>query len=272
MNENRYFSIAFSQVDGEQTADIYIFGDIVSSFSTGLDEALGFDTGDVSAYSLSKEINALSGDIATIRVHINSFGGLTNEGVAIFSALRQHPAHIITIVDGFACSAASVVFMAGDERIMNTASVFMLHNAWSSATGNAHDMREQADILDIISASAAQAYMRCFTGTREELDELLDGPDHDGTWLDATQCVGYGFATSIVSDESAAQRPAQSVKRTISKMLFGKNFVSEKEIHTIEDENKNEFESGMKTPVEDKLDEPQTFAAKLFKICGGQNG
>nr|DAT59354.1 MAG TPA: Putative ATP dependent Clp protease [Caudoviricetes sp.] len=41
------------------------------------------------------------------------------------------------ICDGFACSAASVIFMAGDERIINEASLLMIHNAWTYANGNA---------------------------------------------------------------------------------------------------------------------------------------
>ena len=52
---------------------------------------------------------------------------------------------VTTICDGFACSAASVIFMAGDERIINEASLLMIHNAWTYANGNATELRKAAE-------------------------------------------------------------------------------------------------------------------------------
>ena len=54
-------------------------------------------------------------DVDTIHVHINSYGGEVAKGLPS-NMLRQHKAKIITYCDGFACSIASVVFMAGDEK------------------------------------------------------------------------------------------------------------------------------------------------------------
>jgi len=87
-------------------ADIYIFGDITS---------WEWYENDVSSYSLVKEIRALGPDVKQINVHINSYGGEVAEGLAIYNTLKNHKAKVRTIVDGFACSAASVVFMAGDN-------------------------------------------------------------------------------------------------------------------------------------------------------------
>lgn len=196
---NKFYSIA---TQADNTADIYIYGDIVSGYEKGWQDYREIETGDTSALSIVQDIADIDAD--SIRVHISSFGGLTNEGIAIFNVLINHPAHITTIIDGFACSAASIVAMAGDERLIGASSMIMIHNAWTWASGNAHDMRAQADVLDQISAAAANAYMRGFNGTREQLDSLLEGPDHDGTWMDAQTAVDWGFCTGIMANPSGA--------------------------------------------------------------------
>ena len=106
MRIKKYYALAVK----DKEASIYIFGDIVS---WELSES------DVSSYTLAKEIEGL--DVDTINVYINSYGGEVAEGLAIYNQLRRHKAKVKTYCDGFACSAASVVFMAGDERIMSNA-------------------------------------------------------------------------------------------------------------------------------------------------------
>ena len=66
---------------------------------------------------------------------------------------------VTTICDGFACSAASVIFMAGDERIINEASLLMIHNAWTYANGNATELRKAAEALDKITQASVNAYV-----------------------------------------------------------------------------------------------------------------
>ena len=62
--------------------------------------------------------------------HLDVYKRQVAEGLAIYNVLRRHKAKVKTYCEGFACSAASVVFMAGDERIMSNASLLMIHNAW----------------------------------------------------------------------------------------------------------------------------------------------
>lgn len=138
------------------------------------------------------------------------------EGLAIYNALRNHPARVITICDGFACSAASVVFMAGDERIMNKASLLMIHNAWTYACGNAEELRKEADDLEVISNTVAKAYLESVTISGEELQTLLN----EESWITPEDAVSMGFATSIgLEQEGAGQQ--YSAKRKMISLLTG---------------------------------------------------
>lgn len=132
----------------EHEADIIIFGDITS---------WPWLNSDVSAYMLSKQIAEL--DVDSINVHISSYGGEVAEGLAIYNSLKQHRAKVKTYCDGFACSIASVIFMAGTERIMSNASLLMVHNPWTYTEGNAQELRKTADDLDKMSQASVNAYL-----------------------------------------------------------------------------------------------------------------
>lgn len=183
----KYFQLTTSE-DGT-TADLDIYGDISSCW---------WDDDAMSASKLSKQLDEL-GDVSQINVHINSYGGEVAEGLAIYSALRRHKARVRTTCDGFACSIASVIFMAGDERLMSDASLLMIHNAWTSAWGvNAADLRKLADDMDTITSASKSAYMARVSITEDELTELMDAE----TWISPADAVDMGFATEIETFES----------------------------------------------------------------------
>lgn len=173
----------------KQTATITIYGDITS---------YPWFEGDVSSANLSKQLEALN-DVDEINVYINSYGGEVAEGIAIYNALRRHKAKVRTICDGFACSIASVIFMAGDERMMNEASMLMIHNAWTYAEGNAAQLRKQAEDLEKITQLSVEAYKAHSSLKEEEITALMDAE----TWILPSEAVEYGFATAIEKAEKA---------------------------------------------------------------------
>lgn len=196
----RYFSLVR---DGD-TADIDIYGDITS---------WAWYEGDVSAATLSRQLEELA-DVSQINVHINSYGGEVAEGLAIYNALRRHSAKIVTTCDGMACSIASVIFMAGDERVMSSASLLMIHNAWSWAEGNADELRKQADDLDIITSASKAAYLSRINIDEDELSALMDAE----TWITPEDAISKGFATSI-EVHSVQEAPAQGSRKSFFELV-----------------------------------------------------
>lgn len=202
--KNKYYAL---YVDEDQkAANINIYGDITS---------YPWTEKDVSAYNLSKEIEGL--DVEQINVYLNSYGGEVAEGIAIYNSLKRHKAAVKTVCDGMACSIASVIFMAGDERIMNNASLLMIHNAWTYTSGNADQLRKEADDLDKISNLSVKAYMEHINISEEELRTLLDAE----TFLSPDEALEYGFATAIIGDKKS-DKASQSAKKTLQKMILAK--------------------------------------------------
>ncbi len=129
----------------------------------------------------------------TIEVQINSPGGNVFDGIAIYNALRAHPAHIITRVDGLAASIASVIAQAGDERIMMPAAQMMVHNAWTACVGNTKDMADMAKLLAQQDEVIVGIYADRSRKPHAHLRKLMDSE----TWFTAHQAVEEGLADEV---------------------------------------------------------------------------
>lgn len=174
----------------EESADLYLFGDIT--------EYKWYES-DVSAFDMAKELGALGAK--PLNVHINSYGGEVKEGIGIYNLLKNYSGPVTTINDGFACSAASVIFMAGEKRVMPQTSLLMIHNAWSYGYGDANALRKKADELDKVTEPSIKAYLEAGNLPYEDIKKMMD----EETWLTADEALAYGFATEICDDDQAMQ-------------------------------------------------------------------
>ncbi|MCD8008230.1 MAG: Clp protease ClpP, partial [Clostridiales bacterium] len=193
----------YSMATEGRTAQINIFGDITS---------WPWLESDVSSYNLQRQIQEL--DVDTIEVHINSYGGEVGEALAITNALLRHPAEVNTFVDGFACSAATIVFMAGTHRVMSSLSNFMVHPAWAQVTGNAEELRKQADDLDKVTENSIKTYLSRINRSREELISLM----REERFLTPDEAVAWGFATEI-DDVLATDKAEQDETKKLYQLL-----------------------------------------------------
>lgn len=205
----------YQLVENKDSTDIYIYGDIVSQV---------WDESDVTSHGLAQELKELKTD--KINVFINSYGGEVASGLSIYNQLSRHPAKVTTYCDGFACSAASVIFMAGDERIMYDSSLLMIHNAWSMASGNSEELRKQADDLETITQATVNAYMKRINLSEVELKELMDAE----TWIDSKQALSQGFATSVVKEEPKSVASQSIKKKVVQALIYEEEPTTEEEV------------------------------------------
>ncbi|MBR3653224.1 MAG: Clp protease ClpP [Bacteroidales bacterium] len=195
-------------------ADLHIMGNITRGHWL-----FGKTESDTDATDIAKALADLPDTCREICVHLNSMGGEVAQGVAIYNALKAHKAHVTTVCEGFACSIASVIFMAGDDRVMRDASLLMIHEAWMSAGGNARDLRKAAEDLETITELSKRAYMERATDklTREELDRMMS----EETWILPEQAVEYGLATEVDKPDEDDDEPEQSAMRAAMARLSG---------------------------------------------------
>lgn len=197
----QYYAIQQAQ----READIYIFGDIVP---------FEFFEGDVSAHGITQQIKDL--DVDQINVHIDSYGGAVSEGWAIYNALKNHPAKVVTYGDGFVASAALYPFMAGDERYASNLSAYYFHQVWISASGYADELRAAANEAELMTEVGLNAFTDNTGMTADEVRELQKSE----TWLTPSEALERGIATAILAD--TAPKHAQDAKRQILQRVLDK--------------------------------------------------
>lgn len=197
-----------------EVARMTIYGDITSGDWLSLLMGEGGEGTTTKALDVAQAIAELPETCRTVEVHINSYGGEVAEGVSIYNALRASGREVTTICDGFACSIASVIFMAGSRRVMRPASVLMLHDPWNRVQGNATQLRKAADDLDTIAELSKTAYLTGTGITPEELDEVMAAE----TWVSPAQAMEWGLATEV-TDPVDGERPEQSVGEAVMAAL-----------------------------------------------------
>lgn len=193
---------------GPGVLDLYIYGDVEGDgYDWWREEAVRSET----SANAFRDALAARPDVKQINLYINSYGGSVFEGTAIYSQLKRHPARKTVYVDGFACSIASVIAMAGDEVVMPRNTLMMIHNMWMGAVGNAAELRKAAADLDVINAAARQAYLE---KAGEKLDEAALTAMMDAeTWLTAEECLRYGLADRYAESDADLSGAAAVLQR-----------------------------------------------------------
>lgn len=182
-------------VQGPDGPELNIYGQITP---------FAFFDEETSANDVIAQLREVKGQDITVR--INSPGGSVFEGVAIFNLLKQHKGQVTTVVDGFAGSIASVIFMAGDRRLMGEASRLMIHNASTTVFGAySDDLREVADLLDSISTQIRDVYARRVNMTAEEITAAMDKE----TYYTEAEALEAGFADEIIEDAAPQDPPEE---------------------------------------------------------------
>ena len=136
-----------------------------------------------------------------VTVNINSFGGDVDEGFAIYTELRKYAkdndAKITTRAVGRCASIATVIFLAGDKRILTEYVEPFVHNAWTYTIGDAKQIQKVVADLEKCNEKIANHYATHTNLTYEEARELMDGE------------------TSITTDEALAMRFATEIEEVL---------------------------------------------------------
>jgi len=175
---------------GDRKAEILIYEDVGEGWFGG-----------VSAKQFAVDLKTL-GEVKTIDLRINSYGGDVFDGLAIYRLLVEHKAVVIAHIDGIAASIASVIAMSGDEIIIAEAGEIMIHEAWGIAIGPPADMRAVADRLEAVSASIADVYVSRTGQPKTQIQEWMKAE----TTFQSADAVKHGFAQSIAPNLKFAAR------------------------------------------------------------------
>ena len=190
------------RMEGDQ-AEIMIYGVITNN---------KYRNDDVTASDFDKALKGLKGaKKATVR--INSPGGKVFQAAAMRSMLMSAGFKELDIrIDGLCASAATLLAcVPGAKVTIADGGMYMIHNPWSLAIGEAKDMEHEAVLLRDLEVTYRDIYAERSGQTPDQVQAWMNNE----TWFTAKKAVEAGFVDEIGQPAAAA---ALADARTIAAM------------------------------------------------------
>lgn len=171
----------------------------------------------IDAQTVTNALDQMKGKHITVR--LNTPGGSVDEGIAIYNALTRHKGGVTTIVDSLAASMGSYLLQAGEQRIVASNAMVMIHDPWSISMGNATNLRKDADVLDKYALRMIPHYAARSGKTDDEILQIMA----EESWYAGKEAVEAGFADVVQDDvqAKAIQPMIAGLHRMCSKMPEG---------------------------------------------------
>ena len=178
---------------GERSYDIFsrLLKERIIFLTGGINEQV---SSIVSAQLLFLESQAPDKDIF---MYINSPGGLVTAGLAMYDTMQFIKCDISTLVIGQACSAGSLLSMAGTKgkRYALKNSRIMIHQPSGGASGQATDILIHAEEITKIKKKLNQMYA---DHTGQPIDKINDAMERD-KFVSPEEALEFGLIDKIIS-------------------------------------------------------------------------
>lgn len=127
--------------------------------------------------------NATEMDVVII--HINSYGGDMFTAIQLMQAIGESDATVVCSVEGACMSAATLVFLAGDQYQINEFSMFMFHNYSGMSIGKGGEMYDSVSHERVWSESIWRKMYGDFL-SKKEITSIMENKD---IWMNADGVV-----------------------------------------------------------------------------------
>lgn len=137
-----------------------------------------------------------------IDIDIKCNGGVVQEGMAMYDALRASGKEIHTHLVGDAASMATVIMLAAPKERRTAApnARVLIHHPWGGEWGNYKELEAYAQDLKQLSTLFIDTYAERTGLAPEAVETLMDG----NAWHTAKECIQLGFINNIVTPISAS--------------------------------------------------------------------
>ena len=187
------YNIVTNEDDGSATVNMY--GEVVSAHPVDFWTGKPMEGNFIALDEFLRDLDTLSSK-DNITVHINSVGGDLYAGVSIYNRLKSLPGNVVTINDGLAASAGSIIFQAGNTRKVNSGSNIMVHQAMGFLYGyyQTNDLKQVIKQLDAGNKTAVNIYAEASGRDAADMKAMVDKE----TWLTGQEAVDAGLADEVI--------------------------------------------------------------------------
>ncbi len=133
-----------------------------------------------------------------IYLHINSNGGSIFAALSTIDTILALKVPVISIIEGAAASAATLISVVCDYRIIYPNSYMLIHQLSSSTWGKMDELEDEMKNLKMLMDKIKSIY-KTYTKLKEK--ELNDILKHD-IWWDSKRCLKSGLVNEIYKNEN----------------------------------------------------------------------
>jgi ATP-dependent protease ClpP protease subunit len=173
---------------------------------------------DVTLESVQSQLQNLQ-PTEDILFNISSPGGSVLTGFEIYNEIKMLPTSGKKIfqINGLAASIASIIVMAGDEIEASELSLFMIHKASSGIEGNASQLQEQIEVLNMIDKMLMDTYSarNAKNGKKKLSEKEMVAMLEAETWMTPQEAMDYGFIDRVINQVSDVTKIAAQTTQTM---------------------------------------------------------
>lgn len=177
----------------------------MKSANIHIDGAIGGEDG-FTLSKLNKQLKAM-GNIDELNVYINSGGGYTTEGYAIYDKLMSLPFVVNTIANGMVASIATVIFQAGrnggKRKLYKNSEPFIHNPNWQPSPFEVYEAKDVEGLHQALlhEESKLMNFYAEITGkTGEEIKPVMDR----AASISPQEFIDLGLADEIVPEQIQA--------------------------------------------------------------------
>ncbi len=154
-----------------------------------------------------------------VQIILNSPGGHMDPGWALIDIMDFVRFPIRTVAVGSIASMATMIFMAGDHRVMSHRSMAMIHHFSTWNMGNYADLVASRKMEDQVYKTMIDHFIACSKYTTEEQvkKHLLHDKDN---WLSPAEMKTHGLCDEITKTKVKTLK--KTVKKKVKKKTNGK--------------------------------------------------
>lgn len=161
----------------------------------------------------------VAGEHDVVYIHLNTPGGRLDTGVQLINAISNTAAKVVTCLESEAHSLGTLLFLSGDEMVINEHCMMMFHNYSGGVGGKGH---EQVAHLAAETKRMYELMHKIYVPflTTAEVDRIIDGAD---IWMSSEEIkVRLDKMIKALTEESAPapKKPPRS-RKTSNKSTTG---------------------------------------------------
>ena len=141
---------------------------------------------------------------ADIHLYINCPGGHIDDTLAIYDTMRFLKCDIATYCVGSAASGAALILAAGTKgkRFALPHAKMMIHQPWGYVSGQASDMRIQANEILKVKRTLVEVMAKSTNKTPDQIEKDIERD----RYMDAKEALEYGLIDEILEESRAEKK------------------------------------------------------------------